>query len=150
MEFIAALMHYEFLQRALVAGLLAAVGCGLIGTWVVVKRISFVAGGIAHAVLGGMGAALFFGFAPIAGALLAAIVSALLIGLISLHWREREDTLISAIWAIGMAIGILFMAATPGYQVDLISYLFGNILMVGSGHLWTMIMLDLILAATRA
>lgn len=148
MEFIAALMHYEFLQRALVAGLLAAVGCGLIGTWVVVKRISFVAGGIAHAVLGGMGAALFFGFAPIAGALLAAIVSALLIGLISLHWREREDTLISAIWAIGMAIGILFMAATPGYQVDLISYLFGNILMVGSGHLWTMIMLDLILAAT--
>ncbi|MEN8212957.1 MAG: iron chelate uptake ABC transporter family permease subunit [Pseudomonadota bacterium] len=148
MDFIEALTHYQFLQRALIAGLLAAVGCGLIGTWVVVKRISFVAGGIAHAVLGGMGAALFFGFAPTAGALAAAIFAALLIGLISLHWREREDTLISAIWAIGMAIGILFMAATPGYQVDLISYLFGNILMVGSGHLWIMIVLDLVLIIT--
>ena len=148
MDFIEALMHYEFLQRALIAGLLAAVGCGLIGAWVVVKRISFVAGGIAHAVLGGMGAALFFDFSPMAGALAAAIVAALLIGAISLHWREREDTLISAIWAIGMAIGILFMAATPGYQVDLISYLFGNILMVNSSHLWIMIGLDLILAVT--
>ena len=145
MDFLEALMHYGFLQRALLAGLLAAIGCGLIGTWVVVRRISFVAGGIAHAVLGGMGAALFFGFSPTAGALAAAVLSALLIGLISLRWKEREDTLISAVWAIGMAVGILFIAATPGYQVDLVSYLFGNILMVSAKHLWIMLALDLFL-----
>lgn len=145
MDFFEALTHYGFLQRAVAAGLLAAVGCGLIGTWVVVRRISFVAGGIAHAVLGGMGAALFFGFSTTAGALAAAVLSALLIGLISLRWKEREDTLISAVWAIGMAVGILFIAATPGYQVDLVSYLFGNILMVSGTHLWTMLALDLFL-----
>jgi zinc transport system permease protein len=142
MNFIDALFQYDFLQRALVAGVLASIGCGLVGTYVVVRRISFVAGGIAHAVLGGMGAALFFGYTPYAGAIVAALIAALIIGGVSLVWKEREDTVIGALWAIGMAVGILFISATPGYQMNLFSYLFGNILMVSGEHLQLMMVLD--------
>ncbi|KHF25195.1 metal ABC transporter permease [Solemya velum gill symbiont] len=145
MNFIDALFQYDFLQRALIAGVLAAIGCGLVGTYVVVRRISFVAGGIAHAVLGGMGAALFFGYAPYGGAIVAALIAAVIIGGVSLVWKEREDTVIGALWAIGMAVGILFISATPGYQLDLFSYLFGNILMVSGEHLQLMIVLDVFL-----
>ena len=113
-EFFNALMQHAFLQNALIAGLLAGITCGVVGSFVVVKRIGFLAGGIAHTVLGGMGAALFFGFNPTGGALIAAIIAALLIGLATLHSREREDTLIAALWATGMAVGILFIAKTPG------------------------------------
>ncbi|MGQ9660514.1 MAG: metal ABC transporter permease [Thermochromatium sp.] len=149
-EFIAALATYGFLQGALIAGLLASVGCGVIGPFVVVKRIAFMAGGIAHSVLGGMGAALYVGADPFLGALLAAIVSALLIGAVRLSWNTQEDTLISALWAIGMAIGVLFLAKTPGYATDLMSLLFGNILLVPRRDLWWMAALDLILVITVA
>ena len=142
MEFFEAFSHHPFLQRALLAGLLASLGCGMIGTFVVVKRISFLAGGIAHAVLGGMGVAHFMGRDPLLGALVASIVAALVIGWVNLRWREREDTLIGALWAVGMAVGIVFIAQTPGYNVDLLSYLFGNILMVKQEHLQLMVMLD--------
>jgi len=137
-EFFNALMQHAFLQNALIAGLLAGITCGVVGSFVVVKRIGFLAGGIAHTVLGGMGAALFFGFNPTGGALIAAIIAALLIGLATLHSREREDTLIAALWATGMAVGILFIAKTPGYNTELMSYLFGNILMVSQQDLWQM------------
>ncbi len=143
-----ALLQYSFLQHALLAGLLASVGCGVVGSYVVVKRIGFLAGGIAHAVLGGMGIALFYGVSPLSGALAAALVAAILIGWVSLRWREQEDTLIGALWAIGMAIGILFISRTPGYNVDLMSYLFGNILLVSSSDLWLMAVVDVVLAAT--
>ena len=103
--FFSALMQHGFLQMAVAAALLASIGCGVMGTYVVVKRIAFLAGGIAHSVLGGMGAALYFGFEPLHGALPAAVGAALLIGWVRLHWRAQEDTLISALWAIGMAIG---------------------------------------------
>ncbi len=146
-EFFAALTTYGFLQSALMAGLLASVGCGVIGTYVVVKRLTFIAGGIAHSVLGGMGAAVYFGFDPMNGALIAAVIAALLIGGIRLIWQTREDTLIGALWAVGMAIGVLFIARTPGYQADLMSYLFGNILLVPDENLWFMGWLDLILLA---
>ncbi len=149
-EFLAALSEQPFLQVALIAGLLASVGCGVIGTFVVVKRIAFLAGGIAHSVLGGMGAALYFGFDPLLGALLAAVVSALVIGTVRLVWKAQEDTLIGAIWAIGMAVGILFIAKTPGYATDLMSYLFGNILLVAHRDLWLMAALDLVLVVTVA
>jgi len=145
--FLDALWQHAFLQHALVAGLLASVACGLVGTYVVVRRIGFLAGGIAHSVLGGMGAALFFGGDPMVGALVAALISALLIGWVSLHGREREDTLIGAVWAVGMAAGVLFISRTPGYNVDLMSYLFGNILMVGEVELWLMLGADLLLLA---
>jgi len=144
-EFFTALSTYGFLQSALIAGLLASVGCGVMGTYVVVKRIAFLAGGIAHSVLGGMGAALYFGFDPLAGSLVAAIAAALLIGWVRLAWEAQEDTLISALWAIGMAVGILFIAKTPGYQADLMSYLFGNILLVPRESLWFMAALDALL-----
>ena len=144
-EFLTALADQSFLRTALLAGLLASIGCGVVGTYVVVKRIAFLAGGISHSVLGGMGAALYYGFDPLLGALIAAVVSALVIGAVRLVWRAEEDTLIGAIWAIGMAVGILYIAKTPGYSADLLSYLFGNILLVPVRDLWLMGALDLIL-----
>jgi zinc transport system permease protein len=144
-EFLAALAEHPFLQTAVLAALLASIGCGVMGTYVVVKRIAFLAGGIAHSVLGGMGAAVYYGFDPLAGALAAAVFSALLIGWVRLRWNTQEDTLIGALWAIGMAVGILFIAKAPGYQADLMSYLFGNILLVPQQSLWFMGALDAVL-----
>jgi len=144
-EFFSALAEHAFLQNAVAAALLASIGCGVMGTYVVVKRITFIAGGIAHSVLGGMGAAGYFGFDPLAGALVTAAVAALLIGWVRLQWQAQEDTLIGALWAIGMAVGILFISKTPGYQTDLMSYLFGNILLVPEQSLWFMAALDAVL-----
>lgn len=145
MAFFTALAAHEFLQSALIAGLLASIGCGVMGTYVVVKRIAFLAGGIAHSVLGGMGAALYLGYDSLTGALVAAVAAALLIGWVRLRWKAQEDTLIGALWAIGMAVGILFIAKTPGYQTDLMGYLFGNILLVPRESLWFMVALDVLL-----
>jgi zinc transport system permease protein len=147
MEFIDALTRYGFLQGALIAGLLTSIGCGVMGSYVVVKRIAFIAGSIAHSVLGGMGIALYMGSDPLIGALISAIIAALLIGGIRLYWKQQEDTLIGALWAIGMAIGVIFIAKTPGYQSDLTSYLFGNILLVPHSSLWFMAGLDVVLLA---
>ena len=144
MDFIGALIQHNFLQTALLAGVLASLGCGVMGSYVVVKRIGYMAGGISHSVLGGMGAALFFGFSPTLGALLAAIGAALAIGLIKLRWRAQEDTLIGALWAIGMSVGVLFLSRTPGYSTDLMSYLFGNILLVSQEQLLEMLVLDVL------
>lgn len=130
MTFLQALLGHEFLRIALAVGLLAAVGCGVVGTLVVVKRITFMAGGIAHAVLGGMGVAHWLGRDPLAGAALAAVLAALLVGWIARRGGEREDMLIGALWAVGMAVGIVAIARTPGYSTDLMSYLLGNLLMV--------------------
>ena len=98
-DFFTALTQHGFLQTAVATALLASIGCGVMGTYVVVKRIAFLAGGIAHSVLGGMGAAVYFGFEPLHGALPAAVGAALLIGWVRLHWHAQEDTLISALWA---------------------------------------------------
>lgn len=141
-EFLEALSRHAFLQNAIAAGLLAGVACGVIGTYVVVKRIVFISGGIAHTVLGGMGIAYFLGAAPMYGAVIAAIVAALIIGLVSLKANQREDTLIGALWAFGMAIGVLFISRTPGYNVDLMSYLFGNILLVPRRDVVGILVLD--------
>lgn len=140
-----ALLSQSFLQYAIIAGLLASIGCGIMGSYVVIKRIGFLAGGIAHAVLGGMGIAYFFGNSPVLGAIIAAILAALLIGWVNLRWRENEDTIIAALWSVGMALGIIFISKTPGYNVDLMSYLFGNILMVPKDYLYFMAILDFIL-----
>lgn len=145
MEFLSALLAHPFLQSAVLAGMLASIGCGVMGTYVVVKRIVFVAGGIAHSVLGGMGAALYYGYNPLAGALIAAVIAALLIGWIRRRFNTQEDTLIGALWAIGMAAGILFISQTPGYQTDLMSYLFGSILLVSKESLVFMALLDVLL-----
>jgi len=151
-EFFSAVAEFSFLQKALFAGVLAAVACGLVGPFIVARRISYIGGGIAHSVLGGMGAAYFFsnvfkweGLHPLFGAVVAALLSAIIIGLVSLKARQREDTIISAIWAIGMAVGIIFIMKTPGYNENLLSYLFGNILMVSSQDLWQIAGLDLLI-----
>lgn len=146
--FIEALLQYSFLQHALIGGLLASIGCGIIGSYVVVKRIGFLAGGISHSVLGGMGIAFFYGLSPLGGALVAAVVAALLIGWVSMKWKEQEDTLIGALWAVGMAIGVIFISQTPGYNVNLMSYLFGNILMVPADDVWLMGGMDLLILLT--
>ena len=141
-EFFQALINQSFLQHALLGGLLASLGCGIIGSYVVVNRITFLAGGIAHTALGGMGIAYYLGVVPIFGALAAALTGALIIGTVSLRWRQHEDTLIGALWAIGMAVGVVFISRTPGYNADLMSYLFGNILMISDGDLYLMALLD--------
>jgi zinc transport system permease protein len=140
--FLEALISQPFLQNALFGGLLASVACGVAGSYVVVRRIGYIAGGIAHAVLGGMGLAYFLGRSPFGGAIVAALVAALIIGWVSIRWKKQEDTTISALWAVGMAVGVLLIARTPGYNVDLMSYLFGNILMIPQGHLNLIFWLD--------
>lgn len=148
-EFLEAVATHAFMRNALMTGLLASVACGIMGSFVVVRRISYVAGGIAHCVLGGIGAALYLQRAhgwealdPIYGALAAALLAAVVIGLVSLKARQRVDTVIGAVWAIGMATGVLFLSKTPGYGEDMMSYLFGNILMVTGRDLWLMVALD--------
>lgn len=138
-----ALVTQSFMQHALIGGLLASVACGIAGSYVVVKRIGYMAGGIAHAVLGGMGLAYFLGRSPLAGAIITALLAALIIGWVGIYWRKQEDTAISALWAVGMASGVLLISATPGYNVDLMSYLFGNILMIPRQSLYLIFWLDL-------
>ena len=140
--FFHALANQEFLQIAFIGGLLSSIACGVMGSYVVVKRMSFLAGGIAHAVLGGMGVAYFFGKSPISGAIAAALVAAWVIGWVSLRWRQTADTIIAALWSVGMAVGVIFISMTPGYNVDLMSYLFGNILMIPRSDLYIMATLD--------
>lgn len=130
------------MQNAFIIGLLASLACGVIGTYVVVKRIVFISGGISHTVLGGMGIAYFYGYDPMHGALVSALLAALIIGFVSLRYHQYEDTIIGALWAIGMAVGILFIYKTPGYNVDLMSYLFGNILLVERSSVWQLAGLD--------
>lgn len=136
---------YNFIQHAMLACILASIGCGIMGTYVVVRRIGFLAGGIAHSVLAGMGIAYYLGNTPLVGAVIAALVASILIGLINLKWRQNEDILIAMFWSVGMAIGILFISRTPGYNVDLMSYLFGNILLVSGNDLILMLLLDILL-----
>ena len=137
-EFLEAVRDNPFMQHALLAALLASVASGVVGTYVVVRRISYIAGGIAHCVLGGMGAAYYLQrtvpaldfLRPLHGAVVAALAAAVIIGLVSLRARQREDTVIGALWAVGMAVGLMFIWKTPGYNTDLMNYLFGDIMMV--------------------
>ena len=151
-EFLQALAdpNVPFLRYALIAGLLASVAFGMVGSYVVARRISYIAGAIAHSVLGGIGAGLYLQQAkglhwchPMGGAVIAALAAALIIGLVSLYARQREDTVIGAIWATGMAVGLLLLAKTPGY-VDPMSYLFGNILLISRTDLWLVLALDVL------
>ncbi len=119
-----------FFQRVLLAGLLASVACGVIGSLVVAKRISSLSGGISHAAFGGVGLGYLLGFDPTLGAALFGIAAGVAIGLAYRRVRSALDTLISMVWAVGMALGILFVALAPGYAPDLTSYLFGSLLLV--------------------
>ena len=138
-----------FLIPALLAGFAASITSGIIGTYVVVKRIIFIAGSIAHSVLGGMGLFLWIKrtyhiswITPLQGALIAALLSAFVIGWIRLKYKEREDTVIAAVWTTGMALGVIFVSLTPGYNVELMNFLFGNILWISSQDLILLFSLD--------
>lgn len=148
-EFFQALSTNALLLTALLAGLAASFVSGIIGSYIVVKRIVFISGSISHSVLSGIGLCLWLerakGIAwisPLYGALIAGILSALLIGWIHLFYREREDTVIAALWSIGMAIGVLFISQTPGFNVELTNFLVGNILWVTPSDLYLLIGLD--------
>lgn len=149
MEFFNALLESELVRNAVIACILASMACGVVGSYVVARRITYIAGGIAHCVFGGLGVACYLqkvhGLAwaePFRGAVAAALLAAIIIGWVSLKARQWEDTIIGAMWAIGMAVGILFIAAVPGYSQDLFAYLFGNVAMVSRSDLWLVAGLD--------
>jgi zinc transport system permease protein len=144
-DFITALFQHTFIQHAVLAGVLSSFACGITGTYVVVKKISYLGGGIAHAVMGGLGIAYFLGINPLLGALVFALFAAILIGLVKLRLHQNEDTVIGALWSMGMATGIIFAYLTPGYNVDLLSFLFGNILMVSRDSLFILSFLDIVI-----
>lgn len=143
----------EFLRLALMVGILASVSFGIIGTYIITRRISYIAGAISHCAFGGIGAGLFLRnkiglawFDPMHGALAAALLAAVIIGLVSLYASQREDTVIGALWAVGMAAGLLFIDLTPGYY-NLASYLFGDILLISKSDLWMVLVLDGVVVA---
>jgi zinc transport system permease protein len=138
-------LQYDFMRNALIAGLLVSITCGIIGTYVVVKRIVFISGGIAHAAYGGIGMSYFFGWNPVLGAIIFSLASAFGMGFVQRKTKERADSIIGVMWAIGMAIGIIFLDLTPGYKADLMSYLFGSILAVPVTDLWVMLIMNLVI-----
>lgn len=156
MDFLNALADpaIPFLRHAFFSGILASLAFGIIGTFVVARRITYIAGAISHCVLAGIGAGLYLEhaagvgwFGPLTGAIVAALAAAIIIGLVSLYANQREDTAIGALWSIGMAVGLLFIAKTPGY-VEPMSYLFGNILLISQADLWLVLALDALVAGT--
>ena len=143
-------LQFAFMRHALLAGLLVSIACGIIGTLVVINRIVFISGGIAHAAYGGIGLGYYFRFNPVLGAIAFSLAAALGMGAVQRKTRQRVDTIIGAMWAIGMALGIILVDLTEGYKADLMSYLFGSILAVPSGDLWIMLGLDVIIVVLVA
>lgn len=133
------ILQYQFLSNAIIASVLTAIACGIIGTYIVSKRIVFIAGGITHASFGGIGIGFFLGINPIFSALVFAVLVALGIQYFSKSTNLREDSVIATLWAFGMALGILFVYITPGYTPNLMSYLFGNILTVSKIDIYLML-----------
>ncbi|APZ43565.1 metal ABC transporter permease [Acidihalobacter ferrooxydans] len=144
---LAQLLAQTFVQHALLAALLVSIACGAIGALVVVNRLVFMAGGIAHSAYGGVGLAFYAGWPVLPTTGLFTGTAALLLGTITRRRRERTDTLIGVIWAGGMAFGVIMLNLTPGYNTNLMSYLFGSILTVSTLDLWLMLGVDAIILA---
>ncbi len=151
-DFITALTdpNLPFFRYALITGILSAIPFGIIGTFVVVRRISYIAGAISHCILGGVGAGLYAQhalgitwFGPLHGAIIVALMAAVTLTLVSIFASQREDSVIGALWAAGMAIGLIFIAKTPGY-IDPMSYLFGNILLITTNDIFFVLALDVL------
>lgn len=140
-------LGFEFFRNALLAGVLASIACGIIGTYVVVRRMVSVSGGISHAAFGGVGLGYYLGIDPLLGATVFTVATALGMGALEIRARQQMDTIIGAVWAAGMALGILFVYLTPGFAPDLFSYLFGNILLVPRGDILLMAVLVAIIVA---
>lgn len=147
------LLFNPFFTTALLAGIFASIAAGIIGSFLVVRRMVFIGGSISHALLGGVGIFLFAReltgssyFNPQLGALLFSLISAGTIGSLSMQKVEREDSAIGALWTLGMGVGILFASWTPGYNAEILHYLFGNILWATKNDLFLLVLLDLVLA----
>lgn len=141
------ILQYDFIQNALIAGLLISIAAGIIGSLVVVNKITFLAGGIAHSAYGGIGIAIYLGLPVLFGATVFAIISALIIAALTFSNKSRIDSLIGVMWASGMAIGIIFVDLTPGYNVDLMSYLFGSIIAISDEDVAYLSLLDLFIVS---
>lgn len=139
------LLQYKFITNSLLAGILASISCGIIGTYIVTRRKVFLSGGITHASFGGIGIGYYFGLNPVIAAAVFAVFSALGIELISKKTDVREDSVIGILWSFGMAIGIMFVFLTPGYAPNLMSYLFGSILTVSTLDILLMLGLTVVI-----
>ena len=143
MDTLAELWHFDFLRNAFVAGLLSSMVCGVLGTFVVVRRLVFISGGISHAAFGGLGICYFLGWPPLLGAFIVAILTATVLGSEADDKPRGNDAAIGVLWALGMALGIVFIYKTPGYAPNLMSYLFGDILTVTATDLVLLAVLTL-------
>lgn len=147
MDTILELFAYNFFQKAFLSAVFASISCGIIGGYIVSKRIVFISGGITHASFGGIGLAFLLGFNPLLGAVIFAVMAALGIQFFTKVAEIREDSSIAIWWSLGMALGIIFIFLAPGYTPNLMSYLFGNILTVTVTELWWMFILNVIIIA---
>jgi zinc transport system permease protein len=139
------ILQYEFVQNALIAGVLLSIVAGIIGSLIVIKRDTFLIGGIAHASFGGLGLFYFLGLNPILGAFTIAMASGSVIGASNEKQLQSHNALIGVLWAFGMALGIIFITITPGYAPNLLTYLFGDILTVTRGDIWNIFIYDVVL-----
>ena len=130
------LLEYTFFQRALLGSLLASIACGVIGTYIVTRRLVFISGGLTHASFGGIGIGLYAGISPILTASLFSVLSAFGVEWLSKRQDMREDSAIAVFWTFGMAVGVIFSYLAPGFTPDLSAYLFGNILTITQSDLW--------------
>lgn len=142
------ILQYDFMINAILASLLASIACGIIGTYIVIKRLVFLSGGIAHSAYGGIGLGYLLSFNPIIGAIGSSVLGAIFVSKMRVNKSENEDTLIGIIWAFGMALGVLFIGLAPGYAPDLMSYLFGNILTVSKIEILLMAVADIVIIFT--
>lgn len=140
------LLHYTFFQHALLGSFLASIACGIIGTYIVTRRLVFISGGITHASFGGVGLGLFTGVSPILSAAVFSVLSAFGVEWLSKRKDMREDSAIAVFWTFGMAVGIIFSFLSPGFVPDLSAYLFGNILTINRADLWMLGILSVVLA----
>lgn len=129
------LLQYTFIQHALIGSLLASIACGLVGTYIVTRRLVFISGGLTHASFGGIGLGLYTGLSPILSAAVFAVLSAFGVEWLSKRKDMREDSAIAVFWALGMAVGVMFTFLSPGFAPDLSAYLFGNILTITQSDL---------------
>lgn len=145
LNFIGELFSYQFFTHALLAAVFASITCGIIGTYIVSKRIVFISGGITHASFGGIGIGYYLGISPILGASVFSVLAAIAIEFITKKSNVRQDAAIGILWSFGMALGILFIYLAPGYAPNLLSYLFGSILTVSAFDLWLMFAITFII-----
>jgi len=140
------LLQYTFFQHALLGSLLASIACGIIGTYIVTRRLVFISGGITHASFGGVGLGLYTGISPILSAAVFSVLSAFGVEWLSKRQDMREDSAIAVLWTLGMALGIMFSFLSPGFAPDLSAYLFGNILTINALDLWMLAILAVLLS----